>query len=161
MSYSLTSTALLMPPCNWKALVVAAVSYSAKSLKDTMNMPEKNSHKARKIARQRKNPLSLVLLGIGGFLLFLLAVLLLTQQFTSATPTAAPSPALDTRSVPRVGLPEAYPAFENGQAIFLDVRSVEAFQLLRITGAVNIPEYELTSRLTELNKNDWIIPYCT
>ncbi len=123
-------------------------------------MPEKASRKARKTARQRKNPLPLILLGLGGLLLVALAVIFLSQSPEAAPPTA-PAPASDTRSVPRVSLEEAYQAFENDEAVFLDVRSAEAFQLLHVTGAVNIPEYELSTRLAELDKNDWIIPYCT
>lgn len=120
-------------------------------------MPEKTSRKARKTARPRKNPLPLVLLVIGGFLLIALAVVSLTQ-----TPaTTPPTPTSDTRSVPRVTLEEALQAFQNGEAAFLDVRSAESFDLLHITGALNIPEYELSTRLTELTPSDWIIPYCT
>lgn len=123
-------------------------------------MPEKASRKARKTARQRKNPLPLVLLGLGGLLLIALAVVSLTRPPAATTPTA-PAPASDARSVPRVGLEEALQAYEKGEAVFLDVRSAESFQLLRITGAVNIPGNELPARLAELDKNDWIIPYCT
>lgn len=123
-------------------------------------MPDKASRKARKTVRQRKNPLPLILLGIGGFLLILLAVVFFTQQSTPAALTAS-APASDTRSIVRVGLEEAYQALENGEAVFLDVRSAESFGLKRITGAVNIPENELLNRLADLDKNDWIIPYCT
>ncbi len=123
-------------------------------------MPEKSSRKARKIARAQKNPLPLVLLGLGGLLLIALAVIFLNQSPAAAPPTA-PAPASDTRSIARVGLEEAYQALENGEAVFLDVRSAESFGLKRITGAVNIPENELLNRLADLDKNDWIIPYCT
>lgn len=135
-------------------------NYSAKWRKDNAPMPEKTSRKARKIARQRKNPLPLILLGLGGLLLIALAVVILTQPPAATMPTA-PAPASDTRSVPRVGLEEALQALQNDEAVFLDVRSAESFQLLHITGALNIPENELPARLSELDKNDWIIPYCT
>lgn len=118
-------------------------------------MPEKTSRKARKTARQQKNSLPLVLLGLGGLLLIALAVVSLTR------PPAATTPASDTRSVPRVGLEEALQAYEQGEAVFLDVRSAESFALQHITGAVNLPENELPARINELNKNAWIIPYCT
>jgi len=125
-------------------------------------MPEKSSRKIRKSARSQKTPLPLIFLGIGGLLLVALAVIFLTQQPATATPTPpAPAPASDTRFAPRVGLEEALQAFENGDAVLLDVRSAESFGLKRITGAVNIPENELPTRLAELDKNDWIIPYCT
>lgn len=123
-------------------------------------MPEKAPRKARKTARQQRNPLPLIFIGLGGVLLITLAIVFLTQQTTPATP-AAPTPVSDTRSVPRVGLEEALQALENGEAVFLDARSAESFKLLRITGAVNIPEYELSTRLAELDKTAWIIPYCT
>lgn len=121
-------------------------------------MPEKPRRKPAKTARPQKNPLPFALLGLGGFLLIMLAAFLLTRP--SATPPAATVPA-DTRSVPRVSLEEARQALERGEAIFLDVRSAESFRLKRITGAVNIPENELPNRLGELEKSAWIIPYCT
>ncbi len=123
-------------------------------------MPEKSPRKARKTARSQKNSLPLVLLGLGGLLLIALAVIFLNQAPAAAPPTVS-APASDTRSAPRVGLEEALQALENGDAVLLDVRSAESFQLKHVTGAVNIPENELPTRLAELNKNDWIIPYCT
>lgn len=123
-------------------------------------MPEKAFRKTRKTARQRKNPLPLVLLGLGGLLLIALAIVFLTQQPAAATPTATPA-APNTSAVPRVSLDEAKQALETGEAVFLDARSATAFDLKRIAGAVNIPENEIAARMTELDKNDWIIPYCT
>ncbi len=119
-------------------------------------MPEKASRQARKTAHLRKNPLPLVLLALGGLLLIALAVISLTQP----PATTPPTPISDTRSVPRVTLEEAFQAYQKGQAVFLDVRSAESFDLLRITGAVNIPANELPARISELDKNAWIIPYC-
>ncbi len=123
-------------------------------------MPEKSPRKARKSARPRKNPLPLVLLGLGGLLLLALAVLSLTQPPEAAAPTAT-ALVSDAISAPRISLEEAFQALENGEAVFLDVRSAEAFELNHITGAVNIPENELPTRLAELEENDWIITYCT
>lgn len=96
------------------------------------------------------------MLGIGGLLLIALAVVFLNRP-----PATAPAPASGTHSVPRVGLEEALQALESDEAVFLDVRSAESFQLLRITGAVNIPGNEQPARMSQLDKNAWIILYCT
>ena len=63
--------------------------------------------------------------------------------------------------VERISLTEAKAALDAGTAVFLDVRSAGAFADSHVAGAVNIPEAELPNRLGELDKQDWIITYCT
>ena len=63
--------------------------------------------------------------------------------------------------IERVSVEEAKAAFDSGTAVFVDVRSAEAYQAAHISGSVNIPSEELEARLSELDKTEWIITYCT
>ena len=84
-----------------------------------------------------------------------------TSQTTSAP--AAPSD-LRTGSYPeiqRVYLEQAKAAFDDRSAVFLDVRGAEFYAFSHIPGAVNIPLADLSTRLNELDPDQWIIPYCT
>jgi 3-mercaptopyruvate sulfurtransferase SseA len=73
--------------------------------------------------------------------------------FVSATPPQESSDVL------RISIEEAKQAFENGEAIFVDVRDPESFVAGHISGAVSIPLTELPDRLDELSMNALIIPY--
>ncbi len=110
----------------------------------------------RKSQPKRRNPLPILLLGIGGALLIAIAILLLPQPEPVA-PTVIPGTPLASR----VSLAEAKTAFDEGSAVFLDVRSAESYQAAHIPGAISIPELDLPTRYTELDKNTWIITYCT
>ena len=61
----------------------------------------------------------------------------------------------------RVSLANAKQAYDQGRAVFLDVRPADSFRAGHIPGSVNIPLEELEIRANELDPNDWIIPYCT
>jgi 3-mercaptopyruvate sulfurtransferase SseA len=65
--------------------------------------------------------------------------------------------------VPRVTIKDAKAAFDSGDAIFVDVRSAEAYAGSHITGAISIPLGEFESNIANvtLDKNKWIITYCT
>ena len=65
--------------------------------------------------------------------------------------------------VPRVTVEEAKAAFDSGQAIIVDVRSTESFVLSHITDALSIPltRIEDSPKSVTLDKNRWIITYCT
>jgi 3-mercaptopyruvate sulfurtransferase SseA len=97
-------------------------------------------------------------------------------QSTQALPTSAPTtifepgftqPAGDLpqtdADVPRVSLEEARAALDSGAAIIVDVRSPSAFEESHVAGAISVPlgmiERELAS--VPLNKDQWIITYCT
>jgi 3-mercaptopyruvate sulfurtransferase SseA len=102
------------------------------------------------------------------FILFASACSSPTQ--TPATPTVAPtftpppasSPATEA-DVPRVTVREAKAAFENGAAVIVDVRSPAAFEMSHVLGAISIPlaNIEANSIGLKLDKNQWIIAYCT
>ncbi|MBI5352052.1 MAG: hypothetical protein HZB50_05395 [Chloroflexi bacterium] len=111
---------------------------------------------------QKKNNSIPLLILIGGGLLLIVAALMLASQIPAAAPP--PDTALEEETYPeiqRVSLAEAKAALDSGSALFIDVRSAEAYQGSHISGAINIPLEELEARLGELDKAQWIITYCT
>ena len=71
-------------------------------------------------------------------------------------------PTEDTyENIPRVGVKDAKAAYDLGTAVFVDVRDVQSYQQSHIKGALSIPLADIQDRLTELNRADWIITYCT
>lgn len=66
-----------------------------------------------------------------------------------------------TGQVKRVSLANAKRAYDQGRAVFLDVRPADSFRAGHIPGSINIPLEELEIRVNELDPNAWIIPYCT
>lgn len=110
------------------------------------------------MVENQKNPIPWVLMGAGVLLLLLGAGWLITNK--PAAPAATPVPA-SVEQVERVSLKDAKAAFDVESAIFLDVRSIEAYNASHIPGALSIPINELTSRMGELKPDSWIIPYCT
>ena len=116
------------------------------------------------------------------FLLFILILILVTLACNAVLPqtesTSAPAqPVISTLNlpqgqdnlpqteaeVPRVHVDEAKLAFENGEAIIVDVRSVDAYAEGHVTGAISIPlnEFENNVGNLPLDKSQWIITYCT
>jgi hypothetical protein len=77
-------------------------------------------------------------------------------------PTQSNLPSTDA-DVPRVSLEEALVAHDSGAAVFVDVRSRQAFDAGHIPGATNIPlsEFETNLAAIQLPKDQWIITYCT
>lgn len=103
---------------------------------------------------RKKNDLPLILIGAGA----LLVVGVLIWQAVSFSRSNVPAQPAD---VARVTLADSKAALDAGSAVFLDVRSAGAFANSHIAGAVNIPEAELPNRIGELDKDAWIITYCT
>ena len=100
------------------------------------------------------------------------------QSTAQAPPTAVPTLTLQPgrgitsdeselplteAEVPRVSLEEAKAALDSGAAILVDVRSPDAFDASHIAGAISVPLGAIERELTEvpLNKDQWIITYCT
>ena len=91
------------------------------------------------------------------------------QTFPPTTiiePTSPPT--LDTlpqteAGVPRVSIEETMVALAAGAAIVVDVRAPNAYELSHVRGAINIPlgEIELNPTGLSLDKEQWIITYCT
>lgn len=66
-------------------------------------------------------------------------------------------------AVPRVTVEEAKSALDSGKAVLVDVRSVEAYAEGHAVGAMSIPlsQFEVNIEKLSLDKNQWIITYCT
>ena len=65
--------------------------------------------------------------------------------------------------VPRVSIEEAYTAYLAGAAIIVDVRNRESFAERHVVDALSIPldEFEINIAGVNLDKEQWIITYCT
>ena len=61
----------------------------------------------------------------------------------------------------RISLADARAAFELGNAVFVDVRSREAYDRGHVPGTLSIPLGELEANLHQLSKDQWILIYCT
>lgn len=101
-------------------------------------------------------PLVLVLLGV--ILVFVAGVIGLNipKEPQASTPTKIK---WDETSLPRVSLADAKLAFDDHAAVFVDVRSAEAYAQAHIPGALSIPLAELPERTEELDRQQWIITY--
>jgi len=62
-------------------------------------------------------------------------------------------------NVERISPQDARAAFDQGNAVILDVRTPEEYAQGHIAGAVLIPLLELPERIGELDPNSWIITY--
>ena len=105
----------------------------------------------------------------------LFALFALTVSACSTAPQSQPtviveltSPPADTlpqteADVPRVTVEQALAALNSGAAVIVDVRSTESFIASHIAGALSIPlnRIEDTPQSVTLDKNQWIITYCT
>jgi 3-mercaptopyruvate sulfurtransferase SseA len=94
------------------------------------------------------------------------ALLLAILACNFVAPTSATRPGnipLTEAEVPRVSLEEAKLALESGNAIIVDVRGPEEYQESHIAGAISIPlgTIESNPASLELDKDEWIITYCT
>ncbi len=70
---------------------------------------------------------------------------------------------LNDADVPRVSVEDAKRALESGEAVIVDVRSAEAYAEVHIAGAVSVPLLEFENNIAgvPLEKDQWIITYCT
>ncbi len=83
-----------------------------------------------------------------------------TPTHTTASQVKTATPATASQ-VQRVTLDDAKVAYDLGEATFLDVRDSSSFAAGHVPGAVNITVADLDQRMSELNPQAWIIPYCT
>lgn len=65
--------------------------------------------------------------------------------------------------VPRLTVEAAKVALESGAAVIVDVRSPAAYERSHVAGALSVPLGEIERNLPDipLDKNQWIITYCT
>ena len=112
----------------------------------------------QKTTQTRPFPWPLVFIGVGVFLI----VLVLGGTVATNSPRATPTPTAKVLPlVERITVEKAYRAFENYEAVFLDVRDVMSFEAGHIASAIHIPLNQLDERLGELAPEAWIITYCT
>jgi 3-mercaptopyruvate sulfurtransferase SseA len=87
------------------------------------------------------------------------------QPIVIVEPTSRPANNLPQTEadVPRVTVEEALTALNSGAAVIVDVRSTESFVAEHIAGALSIPLTRIESNPASvtLDKNQWIITYCT
>ncbi len=106
--------------------------------------------------------IGLIVLGVA-----FIAVPLLAPASSPIGPTSIPTALIIDQSgvpypaVPRIRVGDARAAQESKQAVFVDVRSASQYAQSHVPGALSIPLTEFESRLNELNKEQWIITYCT
>ncbi len=113
---------------------------------------------AKRIENLPVAPFLLIAAGILLIVSTLVWVLLVPgNQVTSASS----NPNTPNPSIQRVSLNEARRALDEQQATFVDVRSAEDYKISHIRGALNIPLTEISSRSNELDRQRWIITYCT
>lgn len=113
-----------------------------------------------------RRPLTPILLMAVGLLLIVGSVFALSGSLPPPIPTPTAVATALTRlipypDVPRVELGDAKAAFDLKQAVFIDVRGDPYFSSGHIPGALSITNDEILFRLGELDKNAWIILYCT
>lgn len=115
--------------------------------------------------RRPAAPLILVALGV---VLILGSVLWIMGAAQTAPQTTAPiffTPALTPRlpypNIQRISLADAKAAFDLKQAVFIDTRGEPYYSAGHIPGAISMTEEEALSRVGELDRNAWIITYCT
>jgi 3-mercaptopyruvate sulfurtransferase SseA len=100
---------------------------------------------------------------IAGVLLIAGAVIsgVLLSRNTAPASGAGAGVQVSQDEIPRVSVDEAKSAFDAGEAVFVDVRAAETYELDHIPGAISIPLNEVEARLGELDQDAWIITYCT
>ena len=80
-----------------------------------------------------------------------------------AIPTITINPRNGNEDAANILLPDAYTAFVNGSALFIDARSQDDYQKGHIKGAINIPAHAFMDSLQyldNLNLNQILITYC-
>ena len=91
-----------------------------------------------------------------------------TNLVQTQTPSATRNPATGASThdhaaetaVPRISVQEAQAAAAKGEAVFVDVRPVAAYNTGHIAGAISLPESEIDNRLATLPKQKKLITYC-
>lgn len=85
------------------------------------------------------------------------------QQATLIAPEQNNGILVSEAQVPRISVEDAKIALDSGDAIIVDVRSPDAYATGHVEGAINIPlgNFETDIANVPLEKNQWIISYCT
>lgn len=108
-----------------------------------------------KYTNKWKSPLALIMAGFG--LLAAGIIISFTNQTDQGVSELNDN---STDGVIRVSREDAIKAFEEGNAVFIDVRSTSSYDSAHIPRSLSIPINELESRAVELSSEDWIITIC-
>lgn len=116
-----------------------------------------------KSSRQSQQYLPFLLIAAGVLLIAVVVIWQIagTQINGSGTGSPVSKATLTTEEIPRISVAEAKKALDDKQAIFVDVRSRDAYAVEHITGAINIPFDEISNLPSSLQPAQWIITYCT
>ncbi len=105
------------------------------------------------------------------FSILTLAALACNSFLPQAIPTAIPTQPQNQNGnapqtegqVPRISVKDAKAALDSGQAILVDVRSADSYKSAHAAGAISIPleNFENYIGSLSLEKDEWIITYCT
>ena len=116
----------------------------------------------------RRTVLPVLFIIAGVFLLMGAIILVLFQDNaqspgTSSAITSTPlTPnSIVSSSISRVSVEDAKKAFDQGTAIFIDVRDPQSFADSHIPSSINIPLADIETSVPDLNHNQWIITVCT
>ncbi len=126
--------------------------------------------------RRRLDAFGISLLVVSGLALVVLVVILVSQNkggqpspSTSNGPTALPDmtqtaiafATMTSPSVlPRITITDAKALYDANNVKIIDVRDAQFYNQGHITGAVNIPQPDVQSRLSEIPKTGNVILYC-
>lgn len=86
-----------------------------------------------------------------------------TIQAENTSTASASGVPLTEAGVPRVTVEDTAAAMQSSEAVIVDVRSLQAYQASHIPGAiwVSLGEIETNPGGLSLDKDQWIITYCT
>ena len=104
-----------------------------------------------------------ILFAISALIFATLACNALLPSAEPTLPAEEPNLPASEADVPRVPLEQALTEHAAGAAIFVDVRGPADYETSHIPGAINIPlsEFENNIANVDLDKDAWIITYCT
>jgi|SRR5215218_3475184 len=85
----------------------------------------------------------------------------MTPQPPAAEPAATQAPEDPLAAARRISATEARQAVAKGEAVLVDVRAKESYDVAHAEGAISLPLPELSSRAGELPKDKLVITYCT
>ncbi len=84
-----------------------------------------------------------------------------TNTANTNTTTTTPAPTAVPDDAPRISLEDAKKDFDKGNAVFIDTRGEESYNVEHVKGSLNIPLNSMETRYKELPKDKKIIAYCS
>lgn len=129
---------------------------------EPVSLAHKQPSSPKQSNRWLSTPAALILL-VGGIVLIVAA---LTFVLNRPVPAATVPDNHDEASIPypeveRITAEQAKARYDEGTAVFVDVRDREAYEAAHVSNAVSIPLGELAARYQELPQDAVIITYCT